>query len=135
MLLQTHLPNHYALSLACEQDYEGFFGHEMEFRRTMGYPPSGAILNILVRDRQAARGAETARVLAVRLRELAVGRYRVLGPAQAPLARLRQEHRFQVLLKGQRAAMREMVRRVLVERYNEMRWEGIAVDVDPINIM
>ena len=135
VLLQTHLPNHYALSLACEQDYEGFFAHEMHFRRTMGYPPSGAILNILVRDRQPARGAETARVLAVRLREQAAGRYRVLGPAQAPLARLRQEHRFQVLLKGNRAAMREAVRRALVERYNEMRWEGIAVDVDPINIM
>jgi primosomal protein N' (replication factor Y) (superfamily II helicase) len=135
VLLQTHLPDHYALSMACAQNYESFFVHEMEFRRTMGYPPSGAILNVLVRDRDAARAAEAARSLAVRLRELNDGRFRVLGPAQAPLARLRQEHRFQVLLKGNRASLREAVRRALVERYGEMRWEGVNVDVDPINIM
>jgi hypothetical protein len=40
-----------------------------------------------------------------------------------------------MLLKGQRAAMREAVRRTLNGHYSEMRWEGIAVDVDPINIM
>jgi primosomal protein N' (replication factor Y) len=135
VLLQTHLPNHYALSLACAQDYAGFFEHEMEFRRTMGYPPSAAILNILFRDREAARAAVAAREVAVRLRDSATGRYRVLGPAPAPLARLRQEHRFQLLLKGNRASMREAVRRVMVERYGEMRWEGVAVDVDPLNIM
>ena len=135
VLLQTHLPNHYALTLACAQDYPRFFGHEMEFRRTMSYPPSGAILNILVRDRDPARGSDVARTLATRLREISANRYRVLGPAPAPLARLRQEHRFQMLLKGQRAAMREAVRRTLNGHYSEMRWEGIAVDVDPINIM
>jgi primosomal protein N' (replication factor Y) (superfamily II helicase) len=135
VLLQSHLPDHYALTLACAQDYGHFFEREMEFRRTMAYPPSGAVLNVLVRDRDVVRAAESARALAVRLREMAAGRYRVLGPAPAPLARLRQEHRFQVLLKGNRAAMREAVRRALIERYGEMRWGGVAVDVDPVSIM
>ncbi len=40
VILQSHLPDHYALRLACAQDYEAFFEREMEFRRTMGYPPA-----------------------------------------------------------------------------------------------
>jgi len=69
------------------------------------------------------------------LRASAHGRYRVLGPARAPLARLRQEHRFQILLKGQRKAMRDAVRKALVARYGETRWPGVAVDVDPLSVM
>jgi primosomal protein N' (replication factor Y) len=121
--------------MACAQDYPAFFEREMEFRRTMGYPPAAALVNVVVRARDAQDGAEAADALARRLRRDAPGRYRVLGPAFAPLARLRQEHRFQILLKGKRAAMREAVRRALVERYGALRWPGIAVDVDPMTVM
>src|SRR5258706_320694 len=74
VLLQSHLPDHYALTLACAQDYPQFYEREMEFRRTMAYPPAGAVLNLLIRDRDAVRGAEAARSLASRLREMAAGR-------------------------------------------------------------
>jgi primosomal protein N' (replication factor Y) len=135
VILQSHLPDHYALQLACAQDYAGFYEHEMRFRSTMGYPPSGALVNVVLRSREPAQAAESAEVLARRLRQDAGRRYRVLGPASAPLARLRQEHRFQILLKGQRAAMREAVRRALVERYGEVHWPGVVVDVDPSSVM
>jgi primosomal protein N' (replication factor Y) len=135
VILQSHLPDHYALRLACAQDYEAFFEREMEFRRTMGYPPAAALVNLVLRSRDAATAAADADAVARRLREGAPGRYRVLGPARAPLARLKQEHRFQILLKGDRASMREAVRRALVERYGETRWPGVAVDVDPVSVM
>jgi primosomal protein N' (replication factor Y) len=101
----------------------------------MGYPPSAALLNLVLRSRDAAKGASEVKALASRLREWAGGRYRLLGPAPAPLARLRQEHRFQILLKGRRAGMREAVRRALVERFGSARWPGVAVDVDPVSLM
>jgi primosomal protein N' (replication factor Y) len=135
VVLQSHLPDHYALELACAQDYPAFFEREMEFRRTMGYPPATALVNVVIRARDAQEGAQAADALARRLRQDAPGRFRVLGPAFAPLARLRQEHRFQVLLKGHRAAMREAVQRALRERYGTTRWPGIAVDVDPMSVM
>jgi primosomal protein N' (replication factor Y) len=135
VILQSHLPDHYALRLACAQDYAAFFQHEMEFRRTMAYPPAAALVNVLLRSREAVVASQDAQALAARLRELAAGRYRVLGPARAPLARLRQEHRFQVLLKGDRASMRAAVRKALVERFGEVRWPGVAVDVDPLSVM
>jgi primosomal protein N' (replication factor Y) len=135
VILQSHWPDHYALTLACAQDYASFFEREMEFRRTMAYPPAGALLNLLVRTADAGAGARESDALGRALRARAAGRYRVLGPARAPLARLRGEHRFQVLLKGQRRAMREAVRRTLEERYSRGRWPGIAVDVDPVSVM
>jgi primosomal protein N' (replication factor Y) len=135
VILQTHMPEHYALVHACAQDYEAFFERELEFRRTMGYPPAAALVNVIVRARSESQGREAASGVAAALRARAQGRYRVLGPALAPLARLRQEHRVQILLKGQRKAMREAVRAALVARYGETRWPGVAVDVDPLSVM
>ncbi|HUG55039.1 MAG TPA: primosomal protein N', partial [Vicinamibacteria bacterium] len=135
VVLQSHLPDHYALEHACRQDYDAFFEREMEFRRTMAYPPVAALVNIVLRSRESEEGARSADDLAARLRALAPGRFRVLGPAFAPLARLRQEHRFQILLKGGRKPMREAVRKVMVERYGAVRWPGVSVDVDPVTIM
>jgi primosomal protein N' (replication factor Y) len=135
VILQSHLPDHYALRFACAQDYASFFEREMEFRRTMGYPPVAALVNVVFRSRDADQAAQAAEALAERVRADAPGRFRVLGPAFAPLAKLRQEHRFQVLLKGDRASMREAVRGALLERYGPVRWPGVAVDVDPLTVL
>jgi primosomal protein N' (replication factor Y) (superfamily II helicase) len=136
VILQSHLPDHYALRFACTQDYASFFEQESLFRRTMSYPPAASLLNLVVRGKDAGAAAREADALARRLREgAAAGKYRVLGPARAPLARLRQDHRFQVLLKGRRAAMREAVRSAMVERYGEVRWPGVVIDVDPLSVM
>jgi primosomal protein N' (replication factor Y) (superfamily II helicase) len=135
VILQSHWPDHYALEFACAQDYAGFFERELEFRRTMGYPPSAALVNVIVRSSDAEKAQVEADALARALRATAPGRYRVLGPAHAPLARLRSEHRVQILMKGQRPAMREAVRQALVTRYGPQRWPGIAVDIDPLSVM
>jgi primosomal protein N' (replication factor Y) len=135
VILQSHLPDHYALRFATAQDYPSFFEREMEFRRTMAYPPVAALVNVIFRSRNADEAAQAADALAGRVRAGAPGRFRVLGPAFAPIAKLRQEHRFQVLLKGDRASMREAVRRALVEAFGAVRWPGVAVDVDPLTIL
>jgi primosomal protein N' (replication factor Y) len=135
VILQTHMPDHYALVHACSQDYTAFFERELEFRRTMGYPPAAALVNLIVRAAEEDEGRRAANALGALLRERARGGYRVLGPARAPLARLRQEHRFQILLKGRRGAMRDAVRASLVARYGETRWPGITVDVDPLTVL
>jgi primosomal protein N' (replication factor Y) len=136
VILQSHLPDHYALRFACTQDYESFFAEESLFRRTMSYPPAVALLNLVVRGKEAEAAAREADALARRLREgAAAGKYRVLGPARAPLARLRQDHRFQILLKGRRAAMRDAVRAAMVARHGEVRWPGVVIDVDPLSVM
>jgi primosomal protein N' (replication factor Y) len=135
VILQTHMPDHYALVHACAQDYEAFFERELEFRRTMAYPPAAALVNLIVRSADEDKGRQSVAALGTALRTRARGRFRVLGPARAPLARLRREHRFQILLKGGRKALRDAVRESLVGRYGDTRWPGVAVDVDPLTIL
>ena len=135
VILQSHHPDHYALRFATAQDYASFYEREMEFRRTMGYPPVAALVNVVFRSRDADQASDGAEALAQRVRVDAPGHFRVLGPAFAPLAKLRQEHRFQVLLKGDRASMRESVRRALVQQFGAVRWPGVAVDVDPLTVL
>lgn len=135
VILQSHLPDHYALRLACTQDYAAFFEQEMEFRRTMSYPPTAALVNVVVRSREAGEGASQADALARLLRERAPGRFRVLGPARAALARLKQEHRFQLLLKGDRNSMRQALREACLRLYGAARWPGLSIDIDPVSVM
>ena len=135
VILQSHLPDHYALQLARTQDYPAFFEAEWEFRRTMSYPPAAALLNLVVRAKDDQEALEHAGALARALRASCGSDFRVLGPARAPLARLRDEHRHQVLLKGRRAAMRAAVRAALQARFGRVRWPGVAVDVDPVNVL
>ena len=135
VILQSHWPGHYALKLACDQDYEAFFEVEMQFRRTMAYPPNAAMLNVVVRAGELETAEGEADAIATELRARSQRRFRVLGPSPAPLARLRQEHRVQVLLKGDRTAMRTAAREALTARYGSSRWPGVAIDVDPVSVM
>ena len=133
VLLQTHNPKHYAIEFAQNQDYDAFFDREMEFRRTMGYPPHEAMVNILFRGPVEDEVAKNARNIARRLRvTLHAG---VLGPAPSPLSKVRDEFRYQVVVRGKRGVIRETVHRVLIAEFGDLRFPGTAVDVDPLSLM
>jgi primosomal protein N' (replication factor Y) len=134
-IVQTLFPEHYSIQVACRQDYRGFFERELTYRRSMCYPPAVALVNALVRGKTFEHAMETATALVRRL-EGGARRvpFTVLGPAPAPLARLRGEHRVQFFLKGnRRGAMREALRDALAE-VPEVR-RRITVDVDPLNVL
>jgi primosomal protein N' (replication factor Y) (superfamily II helicase) len=134
-IIQTLYPEHYSIRVACRQDYLEFVDRELTYRRKMRYPPSVALVNTLVRGKTFEQAMETAAALVRRL-ETAATRlpFTVLGPAPAPLARLRGEHRVQFFLKGnRRGAMRDALRDVLAEMPDVRR--RVTVDVDPLNVM
>jgi primosomal protein N' (replication factor Y) len=135
VILQSHQPSHYALGLACAQDYGAFYAREMEFRTSMAYPPAGALIDVVFRARVLEEAVGRARRLATRLRAMSRRDFRVLGPALAPLARIKREHRCQVVLKGPRPVIRAALRKALDELEGEKAWRGIAVDVDPVSLM
>ena len=131
-IIQSLVPEHYSVRLACDQDYRAFYDKEVEFRRAMRYPPQVAMINVVVRDKTFEGAMATARDLASGLRG-AKG-FVVLGPAPAPLTRLRGEHRVQLFLKGtSRKAMREGLQLALA-RMAKMS-KAIAVDVDPLTML
>jgi primosomal protein N' (replication factor Y) len=131
--VQTLYPNHYSIRHACRQDYGAFFAEELNFRRAMKYPPAVALVNAVVKARSHQAAMQDAGELVTALRGRGES-YRVLGPAPAPLSRLKGEHRAQFFLKGtHRTSMREALLKVLVER-PEIRRRTI-VDVDPMSVL
>jgi primosomal protein N' (replication factor Y) len=133
-VVQTLYPNHYSIRHACRQDYEAFFEQESGFRRAMHYPPSVALINLVVKSRTREGAMTDAGSIARALREPGNPAWKVLGPAPAPLGRLKGEHRAQLFLKGtQRNAMRKTLVAVLDAR-PELRRRTI-VDVDPLSVL
>jgi primosomal protein N' (replication factor Y) (superfamily II helicase) len=131
--VQTIYPKHYSIRHACRQDYVAFFDDELVFRQGMRYPPAVAMINVVVKAKSQQSAMADAGELAAGLR-WGGEPYRVLGPAQAPLSRLKGEHRAQLFLKGtHRTAMRESLQKVLAER-PEIRRRTI-VDVDPMSVL
>jgi primosomal protein N' (replication factor Y) len=134
-VIQTLFPEHYSIELATRQDYPAFFERELSYRRAMRYPPLVALVSAIVRGRTFQEAMQTASEVVRRLDPvLSAGGASVLGPAPAPLARLRGEHRVQFFLKGvRRAEMRKALNAVL-EGMPEIR-RRVTVDVDPLNVL
>jgi primosomal protein N' (replication factor Y) len=134
-IVQTLYPRHYSIGHACRQDYGAFFADEMKYRQAMHYPPLTALVNLVVRATDARAALTDAATLAQHLRHYAeAGRFSVLGPAPAPVARLRGEYRAQIFLKGShRASMREAVL-AAVAAEPEMR-RRVSIDIDPVSIL
>ena len=135
-IVQTLYPNHYSIQLACRQDYPAFYERELHFRKAMRYPPLVSLVNTVVRARTFSAAMDDAADVVQKVRESDSGRgdFRVLGPAPAPLGRLRGEYRAQLLLKGtNRRKMREALQSALASR-PELQRRAI-VDVDPISVL
>jgi primosomal protein N' (replication factor Y) len=134
-VIQTLYPEHYSVRLACRQDYAAFFEKEIAYRRGMRYPPAVALVNTIVRGRTFFEAMETAAEIVRRLEPVAATTSAsILGPAPAPLARLRGEHRVQFFLKGgRRADLRNALKTVLAGMPEVRR--RVTVDVDPLNVL
>ena len=129
-IIQTLYPDHYSIRYACSEAYAPFYDEEMHFRRSMRYPPAVSLVSVVVRGPSLGRTMRDAAELVARLRRRP-SRFRVLGPAAAPIGRLRGQYRVQVLLKGpHRREMREALLAAL-EGQADLR-RRVVIDVDPL---
>jgi primosomal protein N' (replication factor Y) len=137
VLIQTFYPEHYAIQDAVKQDYPAFDERETQFRRVMAYPPFTSLANVIVRDTDLQRAIRWSRQLSEYFSPHDGKGLRILGPAAAPLARLKREHRFQFLLKSPR---RSVLANVLsgAMTYLELKEipeTAVLVDMDPLSLM
>ena len=134
-IVQTIYPDHYSIQLARQQNYRAFFDKEIDFRKRMRYPPLVSMINTIVRSHTFAAAMDDAGDLVQRLRAGAEqAGVRILGPAPAPLARLRGEYRTQVLIKGtNRKKMREALLGAIASRPDLER--RVVVDIDPVSVL
>ncbi len=139
VLVQTFYPEHYAIRLAAEQNYAGFFSKEIGFRRMMHYPPITALANVVLQDTRLERAALVAKQIgdfftAIEKRYTGL---KILGPAPAPLARVEGRFRIQFLLKSSSRSRLHEVLRQLVD-YCEQQGippRSVMIDMDPMSVM
>lgn len=136
VLIQTTNPDHYAVRHAAAQDYGKFYAEELQFRRAMRYPPFSALANLLVRSEKQEQAMKMSAELG-RLIEPAPEGIKMLGPAQAPVERLKTEYRYQILLKSaSRPKLNELLAK-LRQYALEQKWNAtsLVIDVDPLSLL
>jgi primosomal protein N' (replication factor Y) len=137
VLIQTYYPEHYAIQDAVRQDYLSFYERELQFRRMMGYPPFTSLANVIVRDTSLEKAIRWSRRLSEYFSPSDGKGIRILGPASAPLARLKKEHRFQFLLKSPK---RSVITKLLSGAMafcdkNEIPQTAVLADMDPLSLL
>jgi primosomal protein N' (replication factor Y) len=137
VLVETYYPDHYAIQLASRQDYVSFFEKELHFRRMMHYPPFTALATLLIRSQDLRQAIQWSRQIEKYLQPAESRGVRVLGPAEAPLSRLKREYRFQFLLKSpKRSALHSVLEGCMnfcaAQRVPD---RAVLVDVDPVNLL
>ncbi len=137
VIVQSYFPDHYTFQLAVTQRFEDFYARESRYRKAMFYPPFASLAGIMVTDRDPGRAQSMARDVAKFLDSLRSNAIRILGPAPAPLERLKRVHRHQLLIKSSsRAALHTILERL--QMYIEEKKIGatkVIVDVDPVSLL
>lgn len=138
VLIQTYYPDHYALKHAQTQDYDAFYNEEIVFRRRLLYPPFSALASILIKHTNYSYAADNAQIFKECLvKNNKENLCRILGVAPAPLGRLKNEFRLQILVKAvNRGKLRETLDLALLDaesRGCDLRI--LNVEIDPINLL
>ncbi|HJT68942.1 MAG TPA: primosomal protein N' [Terriglobales bacterium] len=137
VILQTYFPEHYAVQYAAQHDFIGFYEKELRFRSWMHYPPYSSLANVMVRS---AKLDETLRWSGILGRWFENTRHegvRVLGPAAAPIERLKRDYRYHFILKSpSRQKLNALLRAMLTHAAEEnIPRTNVIVDVDALWLM
>jgi primosomal protein N' (replication factor Y) (superfamily II helicase) len=141
VIIQTYAPDHYAIRHLISHDYKSFFTAEIEFRRALRYPPFSRLVCLKLDGPTLDEVEKKARMLAVAVHNIITTSstrrepIEILGPAPAPIEKLRSRYRWQLLLKGkQTSTLLELAKRAR-EALPRSRNVRLHVDVDPYNML
>jgi primosomal protein N' (replication factor Y) (superfamily II helicase) len=137
VLIQTHYLDHYAIQCASRHDYATFVEQELRFRRLLHYPPAAVLTNVLIEHSDLAKATSWASHLGKWFQQHTLSGVRVLGPAAAPISRIKRIHRFHLILKASNrkqlaAAVKEML---TFAESAEIPRKHLTVDVDAMQLM
>jgi primosomal protein N' (replication factor Y) len=144
VLVQTFTPDHPAVAFASTHDYLGFTGSELTHRRAHNYPPYERLIRLIVRSRDEGAGRQFAEQLAgafhtalqgLGARTTPSAAVRLLGPAEAPVFRLKGYHRFHFQLQSASAATLHQLLREVVPLVRVPSGVEFTIDVDPLNML
>jgi primosomal protein N' (replication factor Y) len=137
VVLQTYFPDHYAVQYAAQHDFAGFYEKELRFRSWMHYPPYSALANVLIRSDKLDEALEWSGTLGKWFEKTRHEGVRVLGPAAAPILRLKRDYRYHFVLKSPsreklNTALRAMLAYAVSQKIPRTQ---VIVDVDALWLM
>jgi primosomal protein N' (replication factor Y) len=137
VVLQTYFPDHYAVQYAARHDFIGFYEKELRFRNWMHYPPYSALANVLIRSNRLDESLRWSGILGKWFEKTRHEGIRVLGPAAAPILRLKQDYRYHFVLKSaSREKLNSLLRTMLAYAATQkIPRTQVIVDVDALWLM
>ena len=137
VILQTYFQDHYAVQYAARHDFTGFYEKELRFRSWMHYPPYSALANVLVRSDKLDEALEWSGTLGKWFEQNRHEGVRVLGPAAAPILRLKRDYRYHFVLKSpSRQKLNATLRAMLAyAAQQKIPRTQVTVDVDALWLM
>jgi primosomal protein N' (replication factor Y) len=136
VIVQSFTPFHPAIQYARKHDYVGFYEQEIEFRHELRYPPITRMVCITIRGRSENRVEFVAKAIARDLERHCSGIHVLIaGPTPAPLAKINNEYRFQVMLRTDQ--IMKLID-VLTPNMSRLKFPddiAVSVDVDPLSLL
>jgi primosomal protein N' (replication factor Y) len=137
VILQTFFQEHYAVQYAAQHDFAGFYDKELRFRSWMHYPPYSALANVLIRSDKLDEALQWSGQLGKWFEKTRHEGIRVLGPAAAPIVRLKRDYRYHFVLKSASREKLNAILRAMLAHAAEQKIPRtqVIVDVDAIWLM
>jgi primosomal protein N' (replication factor Y) len=142
VVVQTYNVSHYAIQYAGAHDYIGFYREEMRYRKSMQYPPFVRLVALNINGIDLSKTISTSREIAKALRRRAKDFYTVIGPAPAPISRLKNRYRWQLIVKlnnrrdGQGTYLKKVMADALaIYLSSRLKDQNVSIDVDPVDMI
>ena len=138
VFVQSFNPEHEAVVCASQHDYLGFYQHEIPLRRQLGYPPFSRLVNLVVNSEIEGDAKAGAAELVLRLAEMVQFRNTkalLMGPAPAPLSRVRGVYRYHCLVKVQQQAELPALLEAALPRITLPEGCHLSIDIDPTSTL
>ncbi len=133
VVIQSYNPSHYSVRLQLDNNYESFYREEIEVRKTAGFPPFRELVNVVCSHKKSARAQDAASYVSNYVSEH-IPDAEVLGPAPAPVYRMRENYRWQVIIKY--APENDISEKLIgMKKSNPVRSVKIKIDIDPYNML
>jgi primosomal protein N' (replication factor Y) len=135
VIVQTFSPDHPAIRAAAEHDYHAFVRDELPERQKYGVPPYGRIVRVIGRGANESAVFEYLKELGAAFRLAAGPSVRILGPAPAPIVKIRNLYRFHLQLRCPNSKPLQTLLNSVPSEHPAPHGVELAVDVDPINML
>jgi len=137
VLVQTYHQDHYAIQFVAKHDFHAFVEKEMKYRRWMHYPPYAVLANFIIQSPHLEEAAGWSAVLGRWFQSTQHDGVRILGPATAPLAKIKRIYRFHFVLKAEKRQLLARTLRAALAHAEaiDIPRRNLIVDVDAVSLM